>query len=578
MISLSVNQSRLVEDDYEKSFFQACAGSGKTETVARRFIRKASDSSDPRGIALLSFTNAATDAMQSRINDLGVEIGSPHYLGTFDSFLWNFFVRPFRTSHKLPEPQYKPNWIDFGEVAKFNDHLNLDDIDFSKNDLKNPIKRELDWTCAQVKESVEHAKEYRQYLIASLNMFDSERMRSGARVVLNDMTKDLIGIVSSRFKEVIVDEVQDCNAEDLLVVEKLAQCGVRVILIGDLEQSIFGFRGSIQTELDKKIEEMGFKRAFLNDNFRSSPVICDAISKIRGSEVRDIASGENEHINYPVQVVRYTDIRNVSEVVDELLDGGNFETERSNAEFWSPVYLGESWNDACLAANGIQHKKIDIDDSSVRLVIGISKFYQNRDKRGRQEAVSFMRLALRELTNRLTDKKDWNPSEDELDSYFGSWELTREALLRIATRSGDPAQIMKTQFDLKLKGALAAEGLVSKSPKITPDANRWAELFASDGGSELKNRYSSIHSFKGQQAETVVVAVSKPKWKNQNSMFRDWAINKQSSEDRRKLYVASSRARKLLIFAVEDSQFDEIERILVSNRISYESHRFIPAR
>lgn len=523
MISLSVNQSRLVEDDHEKSFFQACAGSGKTETVARRFVRQAADNSDPRGVALLSFTNAATDAMKVRINNLGVEVGSPHYLGTFDSFLWNFFVRPFRTKRELPEPQFKPNWIDFGEVAKFDDHLSLDDIDFRKNAFKNPIKRELNWTDPRVKETIERAKEFRRHLTNSLNIFNSERMRFGARVVLDEdkPTKDLIDIVSSRFKEVVVDEVQDCNAEDLLVVEKLAQSGVRVILIGDLEQSIFSFRDVIKADLDKKIGELGFEREFLNDNFRSSPVICDVISKIRGSEVQDIASGENRNINYPVQVVRYTDIRNVSEIVDGLLGSGNFEAERSNAEFWSPVYLGGSWNDACLAANGVEHKKVDIGDSSARLVIGISKFYQNTDKRDRQEAVSFMRLALRELTNRLTDTKDWNPSEDELDSYFGSWELTREALLRIATRSGNPNQVQQLQFELKLKDALAAEGLVSKSPEITPDVNRWAELFTSDTGFEMKNEYSSIHSFKGQQAETVVVVSSKPEWKKLNPMFSD---------------------------------------------------------
>src|SRR6266567_3977406 len=49
----------------------------------------------------------------------------------------------------------------------------------------------------------------------------------------------LLNLLSSRFNEVIVDEVQDCSAEDVALLQLLLEAGTRLVLVGDPEQAIY---------------------------------------------------------------------------------------------------------------------------------------------------------------------------------------------------------------------------------------------------------------------------------------------------------------------------------------------------
>jgi hypothetical protein len=78
------------------AFVSACAGAGKTEVLVARARRIIGDEKLGRGIAFLSFTNAAIDELGKRLQFENVlpAIPFPSFLGTFDRFLWQFFVQP----------------------------------------------------------------------------------------------------------------------------------------------------------------------------------------------------------------------------------------------------------------------------------------------------------------------------------------------------------------------------------------------------------------------------------------------------------------------------------------------------
>lgn len=77
------------------AFIRACPGAGKTRVLVDRHCLTPPG---PRraGRALLSFTNVAADELRERCSGSRPDLTAfPHYIGTFDSFLWRYLVRPF---------------------------------------------------------------------------------------------------------------------------------------------------------------------------------------------------------------------------------------------------------------------------------------------------------------------------------------------------------------------------------------------------------------------------------------------------------------------------------------------------
>src|SRR5580704_12057744 len=79
------------------AFVSACPGAGKTRVLVERARVLLNDRTASKGIAFLSFTNAAVSEFEQRLRDEGLLRSPPfpHFIGTFDSFVWQFLFVPF---------------------------------------------------------------------------------------------------------------------------------------------------------------------------------------------------------------------------------------------------------------------------------------------------------------------------------------------------------------------------------------------------------------------------------------------------------------------------------------------------
>src|SRR5690606_24409278 len=91
----------------------------------------------------------------------------------------------------------------------------------------------------------------------------------------------------ARFSEIIVDEFQDCSAMEYDILDALRVARIGVMVVADPNQAIYGFRQD-NPDLYSK-----FRTSLpdgcvvsLDENFRSSPVICSLVASLAG------ASGE----------------------------------------------------------------------------------------------------------------------------------------------------------------------------------------------------------------------------------------------------------------------------------------------
>ena len=147
----------------------------------------------------------------------------------------------------------------------------------------------------------------------------------------NEKQSDLAKQLMNKYDEIYVDEYQDCN----LVQEKIFSLISRenigkpnVFMVGDMKQSIYGFRGS-QPDLFKQkadtfppyVEGNQYNKIVLNMNFRSRKPIIDAVnhvfSQVMSENCGDIAYTEEEFLYYKEN--SYEDVNSDTDKVEVIL-------------------------------------------------------------------------------------------------------------------------------------------------------------------------------------------------------------------------------------------------------------------
>lgn len=155
------------------------------------------------------------------------------------------------------------------------------DIDFSRRTNTKLLELVLNFS-----ESYKKLREDRNLLTFS----DTEHLAlsllcrtENGELVLNDAATDII----ERYDEVLVDEFQDVNNMQDILFSVLSGNEKKLFVVGDLKQSIYGFRGANPENFIKKkdsyipfenAESEQLKKIILGNNFRSRKGVCDYIN------------------------------------------------------------------------------------------------------------------------------------------------------------------------------------------------------------------------------------------------------------------------------------------------------------
>ena len=128
-------------------------------------------------------------------------------------------------------------------------------------------------------------QDYRTFLKEN-GLVDFDEMISGCRKLLEE-DKKVRDHWSSRFAAILVDEFQDINREQYEIL-RLLSSGRGLFVVGDDDQSIYGFRGSTPSVMTRFITDYpDARRIFLSRNYRCSGCICRAASLlISGNRMR----------------------------------------------------------------------------------------------------------------------------------------------------------------------------------------------------------------------------------------------------------------------------------------------------
>src|SRR2546425_633322 len=289
-VKLTDSQRKAIEHDGRNLQLIACAGSGKTEVVARRVVHLLSPGKGgglaPRNIIAFTFTDKAAAELKERIvtrtrQALGNIPGlAEMFVGTIHAFCLELL--------KSESPKH----LKFEVLNEVQQGLFVD-----RNSSKSGLTTSTDLTGAALK----RYRDTGHYVTALSILREAERddVQLNGCSLLNGLTayqglledksyldyssilEEAVNLLTNddgvrarlaeRVKYVIVDEYQDVNPEQEAIVWTLHELGARICVVGDDDQNLYQWRGSDVENIltfDKRYPDVD--QVPLEENFRSS--------------------------------------------------------------------------------------------------------------------------------------------------------------------------------------------------------------------------------------------------------------------------------------------------------------------
>lgn len=269
----------------------ACAGSGKTHTVSARIAQMVHNGVDRDSILAFTFTENAADELKVRIRewmrraDLENESLGEMFVNTIHAFCQDVLsdYRPDTLNHDVLNENelaafISQHFFEIGlhELPPRHPEQKYNKIDWFTDDV-NTIRREL--IVDEVQRSGEdHAQDlmtvydsYRE-LMDEYHFFDYQELVYRA-IQLLESNPNVLGEVRDRYEYIIVDEYQDVNAAQARLIELLAGDEPNLCVVGDDDQSIYGWRGARPEDFRGFERQYGGEQVVLSENFRSTELI-----------------------------------------------------------------------------------------------------------------------------------------------------------------------------------------------------------------------------------------------------------------------------------------------------------------
>lgn len=290
LAGMNERQAEAVQTTEGPLLIMAGAGSGKTRVLTHRIAYLIDEKMvNPWNILAITFTNKAAREMKERAYAL-----DPATQDTLISTFHSMCVRILRRD--ADRIGYNRNFtiVDPGEqrtlMKRILKELNLDPqkwseravlgtISNAKNDLLDDRAYEAQASDMYSQVVAKCYKAYQQELRQSEAMDFDDLILMTLR--LFDQNPDVLTYYQQKFQYIHVDEYQDTNQAQYQLVKLLASRFQNICVVGDADQSIYGWRGAdMQNILDFERDYKAAKVVLLEENYRSTKKILQAANEV----------------------------------------------------------------------------------------------------------------------------------------------------------------------------------------------------------------------------------------------------------------------------------------------------------
>jgi DNA helicase-2/ATP-dependent DNA helicase PcrA len=551
-VSLTSQQAKVV-DAKGNFLLLACPGSGKTRAAAARVARLVDQT--PTKVAVCSYTNVGAERLGAVLSaDHGAVLGHEHFLGTLHTFLLRFVVYPF--AHLIGAPagpflREGDNWYEVLVDSDPKSRIALDkfrrtpDGGLAISNIPYYIRKTPEQVIASVGADVIARKDG---LFTKAGVISTDDAMWVALQILQKRP-DVAEAVARRFDELLLDEAQDTSELQLACLDRLCRTGKlrSVVLIGDLEQSIFSFQGASAAGCRQLATNRSLDLMELTENHRCSQLICDVAVHFCSRETPDTAIGPAAACPIAPEVALYPhkDLPSVIGIFRSRLAHHGIDTDHA-------AVLARRWS----VINAITGETTKATVEPRPRVVGrlaralASGTLTRSDVRSAQRVVAYAAWGIDNL-----DALD----DEQLESLRPA---TYGFLRDLPDLSGDLQQWVKSAA-ASLESA--AKTLVTKPKHSGPQSLRAKTAYAARQAADVfaapptDLRPQTVHDIKGEDREAVMVVIRRAHAADPTKHLELWEattagsqIAAEQEEERRITFVALTRAQRLCLIALPD--------------------------
>jgi len=270
---LNDSQTKAVKQSEGPVLILAGAGSGKTTTIISRLAYLIEGLGIPASNTLtLTFTNKAAKEMKERATQMMDSAAYPPLLCTFHKFGLLFL----KFNIHLLNRQNNFVVIDTDDkkriIKKINSELATpliaSEISRYKNSLLSPDEAYKQAEHFNYQQIAKVYEDYEKYLHEN-NLVDFDDLIALTYKLL-DENPSLAEKTSQKYQYIMVDEYQDTNELQLKLLQKLCTTHTNLCVVGDDDQSIYGWRGAHIRNIMEFHEDFAGTSVFkLEENYRS---------------------------------------------------------------------------------------------------------------------------------------------------------------------------------------------------------------------------------------------------------------------------------------------------------------------
>lgn len=570
-------------------------GSGKTTVITHRIknlIEKAEVR--PENILVVTFTKAAAISMQKRFSTL--MNGGKGQLVTFGTFHSVFYKilrksRRYEATEILSERQ-KTDYIreiigrygiSSNDISELSQNI-INDIGNIKGNMLNA--QEYEPSCCKKEDFIKVYNAYNLELKKDGKMDFDDILRECYLLLCENHT--ILEQWRELYKYILIDEFQDINRIQMNIIELLASPLNNIFVVGDDDQSIYGFRGArpeIMIEFKDYYPEA--ELIVLNVNYRSTQSIINVAGRvIENNKTRldkcahanndkdfqpDIRKFRNqvEELKFVVSKIKEYENQGISLSEMAILVRNNSQIQEISSFLKNRKIEAESGKHRSNVYNGMVAKDIL---SYVRGALKFDGTFFNED------LIYVLNKPQRYISRQIVLSVNMNISavrriysKNNIDSFLFHIEMIRKlppqaALSYIRKGAGyeEYLRLYAIENNIPMSGLLKQlEQLVQECIKFNTleqwinsidsaqnsEGQNFGKKSSGEGGTNNRINIMTMHSSKGLEFKAVFIVDA-----NQGIIPTSKALRERDFEEERRLfYVAITRAIDYLnIYAVEE--------------------------
>lgn len=264
----------------------AGAGSGKTRVITHRIAHLVQErGAKPYEILGVTFTNKAAREMRERVERLLPNLGRDVLLGTFHGLAARFL----RYYGDLVSVSRDFLIYDEDDAQRLIKKIINERYDLSKEELASEVKKVLRFRNREAIKGSQEISLANERAGNILEIYQERLAKMGALDFSGILDKFLellqneqaLSLITNRVRHVVVDEYQDISEVQARIVHILASHAETSAIVGDDDQSIYGWRGASAHYMQHFLDTFKNAKLFrLEDNYRSTKPILDCANAV----------------------------------------------------------------------------------------------------------------------------------------------------------------------------------------------------------------------------------------------------------------------------------------------------------